>query len=198
MYNTTKDMTGLRFGKWTVISRGPKSTRKNSTPALWKCKCDCGTQATIPGTELRKKRSPTRSCGCSQKGPQSNLVGKYSRERHHAWKGGRHIDRKGYVLLTVSVVRDCYPDAVIPRLTNAKKPRQRPMYEHRAVMSNHLKRALYPYETVHHKNGDRMDNRLENLELRAGKHGPGQSISDLVTWAKEVLRLYASSSNVSS
>ena len=83
------------------------------------------------------------------------------------------------------MVRDLYPDA---QWHETVKPRK--MLEHRATMSHYLKRALHQDETVHHKNGDRGDNRLENLELRAGKHGPGQTIPDLVKWAKEILKRY--------
>lgn len=63
--------------------------------------------------------------------------------------------------------------------------------QHREVMEQSMGRPLYPGETVHHKNGDRTDNRLENLELWITRQPYGQRVTDRVMDALETLRRYA-------
>jgi len=79
-------------------------------------------------------------------------------DKHWNWRGGRYINSgkyKGYVMIWIP------PDS--PFITMADKQRRIP--EHRLVMAQHLGRCLESWEIVHHKNGNKTDNRIENLEL---------------------------------
>jgi hypothetical protein len=89
--------------------------------------------------------------------------------RLRARPGSGTIDKKGY--------RVTYVDG-------------RSQMEHRLVMERIIDRKLYPHEEVHHKNGQRADNRDENLELWSHSQPSGQRIEDKVAWAREFLELY--------
>ena len=56
---TEIDLTGQRFGKWTVLSKSDK--RSASGSIYWHCKCDCGTEREVNGLSLRNGTS--LSCG---------------------------------------------------------------------------------------------------------------------------------------
>jgi len=79
-------------------------------------------------------------------------------ERSPRWSGDRLVTSQGYVAIRVA---PDHPHAWgPPRLRNFKYA-----YEHVVVMTTAIGRPLASNEVVHHRNGDRRDNRLENLEI---------------------------------
>jgi len=82
----------------------------------------------------------------------------------HNWKGGISKTGGGYIL------EHCVDDPVF----SAMATRSGYVMQHRLVMARHLGRPLRKSETVHHINGNIADNRIENLQLRHGKHGKGE------------------------
>lgn len=57
------DITGQKFGRWTVMNITDKRT-KNRT-IIWHCKCECGNEKDVDGYTLKSGQS--KSCGCLNK-----------------------------------------------------------------------------------------------------------------------------------
>jgi len=83
-------------------------------------------------------------------------------DRHGKWKGGRIPHPEGYVLVHMA------PDHPF---ASEMRTSQGYVLEHRLVMAEHLDRPLTRRETVHHINDNKADNRVDNLQLRHGRHG---------------------------
>lgn len=83
-----------------------------------------------------------------------------------AWKGGHGITPDGYAWVLAK--------------NHPNRNRVNRVAEHRIVMEQILGRYLEPWESVHHKNGNRSDNRPENLELWTTRyHSDGIRVSDI-------------------
>lgn len=70
------------------------------------------------------------------------------------YKGGKSITKYGYIKVPTPLDH--------PRRKTSKNNKSR-IFEHRLVMEKHLRRYLSEDELVHHRNGDKKDNRIENL-----------------------------------
>lgn len=180
---------GRHYGRWN-----PKACEKcgaefvPSGPAQRFCslKCRQGTKACEQCGKTFVLRPPSRAKGNSY--PRKFC----SFECQTAWRDAnctrRYVNSEGYVeIISRDVTSEGY---VRVNLGSGRYGRGR-VKEHRYVMEQHIGRRLLPDETVHHINGNKTDNRLENLELWASKHPKGQRIPDLVEYAVEILRRYA-------
>jgi HNH endonuclease len=63
--------------------------------------------------------------------------------------------------------------------------------EHRFVMARMLERPLTPDESVHHRDGNRLNNNPANLELWSRFQPRGQRVEDKLVWARDIMRRYA-------
>jgi hypothetical protein len=139
---------------------------------------------------MRKRRECFDLCSVEACGNTSWARGfcpmHYWRWRQHGDVGGAESLRPGGSVVNR---KDGYVSIHDPTHPAAKSDGY--VLEHRLVMERHLRRSLLKHENIHHINGDRADNRLENLELWSKSQPAGQRVTDKVAWAIELLELYA-------
>lgn len=104
--------------------------------------------------EFRTHRSVRKFCSCRCYGVASRgrkVLSDRSGRHNPNWKGGRRIDKGGYIMVYRPTHPFCTSDGYVR--------------EHRLVMEKKLRRYLNTEEVVHHLNKNPSDNRLKNLRL---------------------------------
>lgn len=160
-----ENLVGLKFGRLEVIEYLCVIPKKGS---LWKCKCECGNIKIIHRKDLTKKSSPTKSCGCLVIDTVRNrMTGK----NNYGWKGGKpRLDSNGYLEYRHGELRG--------------------IKAHRHVYEEHYGIKLKPHQNIHHINGIRTDNRIENLELWDTSQPSGQRVEDKINYYFELVQQY--------
>jgi len=167
-----EDLSGRKFGRLLV----KKGFIKNSI-SYWNCICECNNKTIVSSGHL--KSGHTKSCGCflseiSRKNAYKNIAGKKKISKNGTLP--KRKTKEGYIKIHDRTHPNCDSGGFVA--------------EHRVIMEKHIGRILYKHETVHHKNGIRDDNKLENLELWSNSHPYGQRVKDKIKWCKEFLLLY--------
>ena len=104
-----KDLSGMRFGRWTAVK--PVSRLKRGV--LWECLCECGNQKMVSSESL--KRGESKSCGCFRRDSTSlraRTHGRSGTKEHRIWCGmitrcrnPRHKNFQWYGALGISVCK---------------------------------------------------------------------------------------------
>lgn len=68
------DMTGQRFGRWTVLGMTAITSTDGHKRTACLCRCDCGTERVVYAQSLRSGKS--MSCGCARPAPLSGRTSK--------------------------------------------------------------------------------------------------------------------------
>jgi hypothetical protein len=149
-----------KYNYWTLLG----NEEKRGDEVYVECKCDCGTIKFVNFKSIIKNLS--KSCGCYR-----NTL--YKRTKFGSgntnWKGGKVIDSHGYIEI---------------------RHNNKYVKEHRYVYEQHYGITLTPNQNIHHINGDRLDNRIENLELWDTSQPKGQRVEDKINFYFSLVEEY--------
>jgi len=121
----------------------------------------CGRERWIQFKNSKPSRKRCYKCAMDSEERKAWLAIRPRGANSHNWKGGRQKQNDGYVLVWLD------SNDFLALMADHRGY----VLEHRLVMARHLGRCLHHWEVVHHKNGVRDDNRLENLKLATvGSH----------------------------
>lgn len=141
------------------------------------CK-ECGKQWTVPHSRIKKRNVQFCSHACKSKNWRAGGAPRFG-------SGKPIIGADGYVLIS----SPDHPEVIARRARGVRNNRMR---EHRLVMEKFLGRILHPWENVHHKDGNRQHNAIENLELWVKTQPTGVRLADVAgIYGRELLEARA-------
>lgn len=159
--NNDKEMIGSWFQRIFVVSRSGTRNKERT----YNCMCWCGNTMELTTRQIHIHKS----CGC--------MVREAARIR-------REVNTMKWMLRGenryISIYNPDHPNAQAGGV----------VLEHILIMANHEGRPLRSDEEVHHENGIKYDNRIENLELWVKSHPAGQRVSDVIRYALEMIDRY--------
>jgi len=127
---------------------------------LIKCICGCGSeffQFDNKGRERKYKAGHNSITGRKHSPESLEKMRKASKkgEKNYFWNGGKYRMKSGYICIWIPEHPFANNDGYV--------------LEHRLVMEKHIGRYLTKEEVIHHINGKKDDNRIDNLELCANQ-----------------------------
>ena len=160
------DLIGKRFNRFVVIKPVWTVNKSGKKQKKWECLCDCGVVKFHLTYDLLSDK--VKSCGCYNKEVATNRM---SGENNFSWKGGRGtISKMGYIVL--------------------KHGENRGELEHRVLYEKYHGIKLTQKQNIHHKNGIKTDNRIENLELWDTSQPYGQRVEDKLNYYFNLIKIY--------
>lgn len=139
-----RTLCGFHYNKWRASTKPKCDVAECNGPAMHLLWCD-------------KHYQRVKKYGSTELPPKR-------RELHPNWRGGEYVDGCGYLRVRL------YPG---DRWYSGDGGKRQSIPKHRLIMQEYLGRQLSSDETVHHIDGDRLNNDISNLQLRMGKHGKG-------------------------
>lgn len=134
--------------KMGTIKQGREIGYKDDSKYIRHACLDCGKERWVQFIKGSPIRSRCRKCA----GIINGIGVRYDKCRN--WKGGRRKNTRGYIQILLQL------DDFFHSMANRSY-----VLEHRLVMAKHLGRCLHSWELVHHLNGVKDDNRIENLQI---------------------------------
>lgn len=159
-----------------ALEIGYKGTHKS----IWHACIDCGKERWVKLSYNEPRNLRCNTCVAKIRNQRG--------ENNPNWRGGRIGDKKGYILIRI------YSDApFFSMASSAGRGDCKYIREHRLIMAQSLGRCLEKHEIVHHLNGIKDDNRIENLSLTHAKAHPTKTfIKQLQKRIRELEQLHLS------